>query len=46
MGKLLRQAAACITLFWANPPAFVGAVLRPDSFRGRELRRLLREAGQ
>ena len=43
MRRLLRQAAVCVTLFCTNPRAFLQALSRPDSPRGRELRRLLKE---
>lgn len=43
MRRILRRAAVCVTLFCANPRAFLQAVTRPDNPQGRELRRLLRE---
>lgn len=43
MKRFLRRTAACVTLFCANPRAFLRAVSRPDSPQGRQLRRLLRE---
>ena len=43
MRRILRRAAVCVTLFCANPRAFLRAVTRPASPQGRELRRLLRE---
>lgn len=42
MRGILRRITVCITLFCANPRAFLWALAHPDSPQGRELRRLLR----
>ena len=42
MRGTLRRITVCITLFCANPRAFLWALTHSDSPQGRELRRLLR----
>lgn len=46
MKGILRRITVYITLFCANPRAFLRALARPDSSQGRELRRLLREGSK
>ena len=41
MRSILRWITICVTLFCANPRAFLRALALPDSPQGRELRRLL-----
>lgn len=46
MKGILRRITVCLTLFYANPRAFLRALARPDNSQGRELRRLLRKGSK